>query len=278
MKQVLKYYYNLKKPTVYKHNNEIKIKDAQDRYILTQFEKINELNDIYNLIHDENIENNYNKIVTTVNGGLYCQHKNEKYVLLKISKNKERQTSTKHKNKVSREKYQNIDKSNWKELWQIKKEYYERLTGKTKNVIHDYYNVMADTAINYLSETKTNTGSFTITHKRIDEETLKNPLNIVVDIEEREIAEQLRYKIIRKNITEEWLEKCVKYCIQNHLDLSKIYARILFPSYYYDYLDKNKEIANITDILPELIYYENKLKEINKEFNKYQSIKKVDWL
>lgn len=275
---MLKYNYNLKNPTVYRQNTEIKIKDGQDRYNLIPFKKINELNDIYNLIHNEKIENIYNEIIATTNGNLYCDYQSEKYVLIKIEKEITSIDYIKIKHSVSRGKYRNIDKSNWKVLWQEKKEYYEKLTSKSNNIIHNYYNVMASTAINYLPELLIDSKKFIVTYKRIDNEDLKNPLNIVIDVEERNIAEQIRQDIIKKKLNQNSLEIYIKYCKKNNLDLSKIYARLLFPSYYYDYLDKNKQINMSKDIIVNIIYYENKLKEINKEFNKYQNIKKVDWL
>lgn len=283
MKQFLRYNYNLNNPTIYRVNNEIRIKDEDKRYILQPVHRFDELEEIYTLLKHEKIEEYYYKIIKTKTGNLSALFKEKNYVLLDCS---EETSKVKNKPQIISGQYHSIEKNNWRELWIRKQEYYNNIMKNNKiNVnsqyIYDYYNGMAETAIMYLIDMDDSKKNRTINHKFHDSEKISNPLNIVLDVEERDIGEEIRKEMLREdsqNNSDEF-DKIIKKYTLAKIDLSKVFARLLFPNYYFDNLlnEKNQE-KRINNTITDIVKYEKKLKIIYEEFNKIKKIKKIDWL
>lgn len=87
MKQFLKFNYNLKDPTIYKVKNSIKIKDQNNKYILCQTANVQELEEIYQIINQDNLIQIFYEIVKNINGQLYSPYNDKNYVLLLCKKN-----------------------------------------------------------------------------------------------------------------------------------------------------------------------------------------------
>lgn len=276
MKHILKYNYNLSNPTIYKVKNEIRIIDNNSRYILYPISDLGALNDIDALLNKENIVNNYHKIIKTIDNRMNIAIKNENYVLLEYNKNT---NPIKSENINIKEKYPNITKSNWKILWINKKEYFTKLIrteklSDTERFMHDYYDGMAETAIEYISMITETENVNSINYRFLDEENKKNPFNIIIDVKERNISESIREIMLQINTTREELEKKLESNIKETENSQKIYARLLFPNFYYDNLISRKNSNNITS----LINYEKNLKIVFNYLYKKYKIKKVDWL
>ena len=280
MKIFLKYNYNLKDPTIYKVKNNIKVKDERTRYLLCPIYKIEELEEIYQLLEQEHLQKYFYKINKNIDGQLYSTYKETNYVLLTTSNNI--RTSTKPL-VIQRNISGEIIKSNWKELWVKKKEYYSQIIEQSHQdeqaqILYDYYNTMAETAISYLPNVEQINKRQIITHRIFKQSELYKQLNLIVDIEERELAEKIRESILNKSIE---LNKLNDFFVSfsKNINLELVYARLLFPNYYYDGLLKSSIDNTAFNILiGDMTFYEAKLKELYKIFNKVQNIKKVDWL
>ncbi len=280
MKQFLKYNYNLQTPTIYKVKNDIKIKDGNNRYLLCPVINTTEVEELYRLLNYEKISNLFFSINKNKNGKLYSNYNGINYVLLTCINNKEMEKRLLFLSKnISGE----IVKTNWKQLWIKKKDYYEKvITSSHQNeydqILFDYYNAMAETAILYITGKEFPNKRQILTFRVLEKEEIRNPLNLVVDIEEREISEILRQKIINNELNSDVIKDILSQ-YSHEIDFELVFARLLFPNYYYNGLLKsaiNKTQFNI--LIQEINHYEKSLKLLYEEFRKMQQIKKVDWL
>lgn len=137
---------------------------------------------------------------------------------------------------------------------------------------------MAETAISYIKDKNIMNGRQILTYRILEQKELSNPLNLIVDIEEREIGERLKNKIMTNKISNEEIQKILSKYSEN-IDLELVYARLLFPNYYYNGLLKSSiDNTKFNILIAEIANYECQLRNIYKKFNEIQNIKKVDWL
>lgn len=288
MKNALKYYYNLENPTIYKTNGKTYVKDKTNRYILEVVHSIKELNEIYYIISQIKFKN-YDEIIVTKFKELYFEHNTIKYVLIKILNDRVYSEN----NIIKKEKIINnnylIDRSNWFFLWCKKNDYFEyqnsHISKKYKLIDEssDYYMGMAETAISYIKYNIEETEEkLTICHKRIKKDEMNNPMNLVLDNRERDISEYLKYLFMKKENNSDIVNKILNNYEYTKDEYTRIYARMLYPSYYFDVYDKvinNKEkeikIKEITNRIDE---YEKYLWQIYILMSKKIQIKKVDWI
>lgn len=280
MKQFLKYNYNLKEPTVYTVNHIVKIKDLDNRYLLCPVMKPKELEEVYYLLNKENISDRFYEINKNINGQLYSYYNDTNYVLLTCKKNMQKND---HPIRLTSNISGELVKTNWKELWITKKDNYSKIIEKQpkseyNQILYDYYNSMAETAITYINDKNVIKHSQILTFRVLEEEELNNPLNLIVDIEERELGERLRNIIIKKDIEIFDIDNILNEYSKD-IDLELVYARLLFPNYYYDGLLKNSiNNSEFNILITEISNYEQRLKKIYKNFSKIQNIKKIDWI
>ena len=143
-----------------------------------------------------------------------------------------------------------------------------------------YYLGLSETAIELLN--MLNVPTIAIGHKRLrrTERTLDfyNPLNIVVDNNCRDLAEYVKncYFMHNENLIFEML-KYIKL-----QDWSFYFARLLYPSYYFDCLEdiiiKNYEIECQKKISIKANDYEMNLKILYNEIRKYINLPFIEWL
>ncbi len=241
------------------------------------------------------ILNRENQIITQIY--------NQDYVLLKIEGNDEVEFNvidmlnftellilSSEKSKL----YQN----NWGELWSKKIDYFEyqvRELGQDKKVVlnsFSYYIGLAENAIAYVNNTikkypKTNLEKVTLCHKRLKFPNLKkdyyNPLLFLFDLEIRDIAEYIKSSFF-KSEKDAWIE------LKSFLNLRKLsiygyqmfFARLLYPSYYFDEYEKimnHKEPEeNLIKYIEQANQYEIFLKKVYHELSKYIMIEKINWI
>ena len=72
------------------------------------------------------------------------------------------------------------------------------------------------------------------------------------------------------------LKEVIDSALKENLSLEIIYARVLYPTYYFDYIDENIEIDQI--YFKRLLKYESFLKKIYDIISEKKRIKKIDWL
>lgn len=194
-------------------------------------------------------------------------------------------------NDESKKNYKNL----WSEFWAKKIDYFEYQTSELalgKNIIlnsFSYYIGLAENAISYVN--KVNSSDFyvdrvVLSHRRVYIPNLSlnyyNPLSFIFDLEVRDVAEYI--KSLFYSDEDAFLElvtylKCVKLTGYSY---HMLFARILYPSQYFDIYEKVilNEISE-----DELIKVIKKTDEFEKFLNKvyylisnYYNIDKIEWI
>ena len=168
--------------------------------------------------------------------------------------------------------------------------------GVEKNVVKSsfsYYVGLSENAISYVNNAilkygGVSSGRIVLSHRRVFYPNYKlnymNPLSFVFDLEVRDVAEYLKSMFFKKDI---------EYCLdelRSYLSIRKLniyeyhmfYARLLYPSYYFDVYDsvmnKNVNEEELVKIVKRSNDYEKFLKKTYLEISKYVRLDKIDWI
>lgn len=273
-------------------------------YFVEYFRSEEEFSDLYALTEEliqkkiptgKFIINNLNQFLT---------HKDDKmYVLIEMPIN-----SLKEYNVLEMIEYHDFLKvgskrsvlyrNSWGSLWSSKIDYFEYQVaqlGKNKPIIlnsFSYYVGLAENAISYVNNTIKNHQisiyeNITLQRKRISFPNIHlnyfNPLNYVIDVEVRDIASYFK-SLFFNSYEDLWIEvnAFLKRRRLSVYGYQLLYARLLFPSYYFDIYEKVMEDKIPEEELLKIINkaedYEYFLKDIYIAILKYASIEKVDWI
>lgn len=301
MKDIINYYYNLNPNKIKKIFNYYYFYLKDELYYLVSYNrKLEDINSIYNynkemlshnILVNEIIPNKENNPITYIN--------KEPYILMKILININKPINLPEINYISNINifYQNnIARDNWLNLWINKIDYleYHHEQNKKKypllNQSFNYFIGLSENAITYLNNTtklykKEKTDIGVTSHDYLDNTiySLYNPLNIIIDHKARDIAEYIKLSFFNDNYSiYEQLDEYFKHNYFSIYGISLIIARILYPSFYFDYYDKiinnienESSILKITSRIKE---YEKYLQDIFIYFHKYYNIKDINWL
>lgn len=191
----------------------------------------------------------------------------------------------------------NLYRNSWSKLWSSKIDYFEyqiHELGKDKELILDsfsYYIGLAENAISYVNSTnakyqKTNLDHVTLSHRRIKYPNYKlnylNPLSFIFDLEVRDIAEYLKSAFFEGENALNYLKEALRINRFTIYSLELLYARLLYPSYYFDIyesiMSNKEEEEKLIPILEKANEYEEFLRDAYYEINKYASIESINWL
>ncbi len=150
----------------------------------------------------------------------------------------------------------------------------------------NYFIGMAENAISYVNHTfnqiKPSQINLVISHKRIKKEDFNNPLNLIVDHRSRDIAEYLKYLFFNNCYDYVEIKKLFEKLSLDQFSYQLIYARLLFPTYYFDLYDniinRNTSEEEILTIIKRVEEYEDYLENIYTIINNFKQIEKVNWL
>lgn len=304
MKETLEYYYGLDIENIEELDGKYHFKiENQDYFFVFYNRGVEELEDIINVsnemvkkcinVHKILINRNnsfltkvgeYNYILFTV-GNL-----NEEYDIFDMVKISEKLVLNNNKS--------NLYRNNWSTLWSEKIDYFEyqvRELSIEKEVVKNsfsYYVGMAENAISYVNNTNMKYGGdsyrIVLSHRRVFYPNYKlnylNPLSFVFDLEVRDIAEYLKAMFFKKDISF-CLDELSSYLKIRHLSLYEyqmLYARLLYPTYYFDVyesvMNKNGDEEKLVNIIKKCDSYEEFLKKAYLEISKYARTDKVDWI
>lgn len=263
-------------------------KDIEDIIELSKEVKIKKLNSF------DIILNKDNNILTNIN--------NELYVLLKLTKDFKETIDIldvinyNSKLKISKSKIPDY-KNDWNKLWSEKVDYYEyqlNQLGCEKNIILEsfsYYLGLAENAISIVVDCnkKYNYGAnenLVVCHRRLYYPNYKlnyfNPISYIIDLEVRDVAEYIKSIFFSKEDAFLELKTYLKSVKLSPYLYQMLYARLLFPTYYFDLYDKaiideNYE-ENLMKVINKVNEYEFFLKDAYKLINNYAQIEQISWL
>ncbi len=185
----------------------------------------------------------------------------------------------------------------WGELWSQKNDYLEYQIselGKGKNIILDsfsYYIGIAENAIAIVNKMNKDNDlgkneKVCLSHRRIFFPNYKlnyyNPISYLFDLEIRDIAEYIKSLFFYGE--DAYLEFLIfiKTVKLTNYSSNMFFARLLYPSYYFDIyeniIDGNNKEKEMINIISKADDYETFLKKVYLELSKYTNIEKIEWL
>ena len=230
-----------------------------------------------NIITNELVLNKFNGYITPYNNLLY--------VLIK-------ENSRKYKIDINDVLYiqnntynllvdNNMIRNNYIDLWKTKIDFYEKkiidIRNKNKLIDNtfDFFVGLGENAIVYLTNNNVRISRFVLSHRRIDEKRnsfdFYNPLNYILDNRARDIADFIKSIFFYESISKEVIFNFLNYINFNREEYILFIARMLYPTYYFDMIDKIiinnesevilKKIIDKTNdyinLIEELFYYIN---------------------
>jgi len=305
MKNAIQYYYNLNPVDIHQKDDIYYFKVNNTRffvYPLSRDEK--ELNSIYqvdiellnkNFLVHQIILNKQKNIVTIINEIPYVLFKSfiKKNDSIDIDDINYFQSNTETKKHDFF-----LDKSNWVSLWENKNDYLEYQVsqfGIKYPLICEtfsYYIGLAENAILYTKNTTMElkpdfSDSLVISHRRINNYTtlfdLYNPLEFIIDYKVRDISEYIKFKFFydKQNLWEE-----INSCFSNNnfslYSVRMLFARLLYPTYYFDLYDQiiegERDEKDLHFIIKKQEEYEDFLCDIYNYLSLKYPIPPVEWL
>lgn len=311
MNNYIDYYYNLYPNTIEKVGRNYRFFLNNEKYYIIMYERNLEEMDTLVKLNKEMIERGslVHEIVLTKDGKAVFLCDNNSYALLRVYINENipikiedifymlDYNDTIKPNNI-------IGRMNWANLWSSKVDYFEYHIGhliKKYPYIYktiDYYLGLAENAISYVKNIKTPASLISICHRRIGVTStlfdLYNPFNLVIDYKVRDVAEYIKSgffygenscvegvvnsenMIVDKcNIILEHIFK--KYIFDNEA-LKLLFARLLFPSYYFDLYENVIDNSLNENVISCIIKKSSAYEEFLKIILLKTPIPYVEWL
>lgn len=273
--EILKRYYGLSDFIIQELDSYYLISTSSNIFLLYQIESLLDLKKCYKLSQivdyaDSFVVNHFSSIVTTVGS--------HSYVLI--------HNSTVKKYKISLFSFyptNEIIHLEWRKWWIQRSDYilssYGNIKGKfpiLDESIH-YYVSFLEMAIYLLNDYDNYCDTATVQHRNFNSDEYQNPLNLMIDIKERDFSEYLKYIFFNNLYQSINLEDLLmKGRDIFHYDL--VLARMLCPNYYFHLMDdvvlgKKDEIC-LLNIISRANEYEDYLKKIISIIEKFFILKK----
>lgn len=295
MNNAILFFYNINVQEIKKINDNYYFTYLSNNYVIYSYKRdITEAESIYNL----NLEMlskgliGY-EIVLTQNREILFIHGGTYYILMKFPNIKNRVIT--YEDVISfyfptpKNKFLNLDKSNWGYNWSGKIDFIEYQFSQVKNKFPilensiDYFVGIWENAISYFNDNVTFLEEKFVCHKRVDTKMdlleFLNPLNFVIDYKERDKGEYLKSYVINNNYSSVQLKKLLQGSSKNNIIL--LISRILFPSYYFDLYEdivlKEKNEEEIVKMIEKRKNINNLLKYIFENFSNY-NIPYIEWI
>ena len=296
MKEIINYYYNFDLVDINEFNNYASFNyQGEDFYFVFFNRTEEELKDLLDIIYElkmkglrvhDIIINRYNSPLTKVG--------DNNYLLLKLNSSKNEKI-----NFISMCEFLSKLKlnNNNSELWSKKIDYFEEqinLLGKNKKIVLDsfsYYIGLSENAISYVNKINKVIGisendSITLSHRRIFYPNINlnylNPLSFIFDLEVRDVAGYLKVSFFNGEDALLDLSTYLKMRPLTPYSYHMLYARLLYPSYYFDIyediMNNDGSEERLIPVIKKVDEYEIFLKKAYEEINKYTPLEKIDWL
>lgn len=271
MRNAIEYYYNIEVDNL----KQVEGRYLFDNYILVPKQRELDL-ELYNYVINLNIsnyiiiKNSKDEYLTVIN--------NNYYILLEKINDYKLNLINLLNNKV----LLGNQEIPWDEIWSEKLDYYELYlkTFTSSKLIQSniYYSGLTENAIKFYKEIKKKYPIY-LSHLRLNEKDYLNPINFIVDYKSRDIAEYLKYVFFYQGNSLINLELILDNLTQEELLL--FFARMLYPSYYYDCYEKinNGENDEILDVyINKIDDYELLLYNIYNKIKAKTNISRIDWI
>lgn len=302
MESDIKYYYNLDIDKI-TDIGEYQVFDVGlDRYyfclITRPLEDFDDLIKVNLELESKNVK--VHKFILNKDKKYITRLGDKNYILLKIVTKEDEELDLFDIQKIQNMLVLNSQKSklyrnNWGKLWSDKVDYFEyqiNQLGKDKEIIlnsFSYYIGLAENAISYINNTTENFPQefkLTLSHKRIYYPNYAlnfyNPLSFIFDQRVRDISSYVKNAFFKGVNTLLELEAYFKHNNLSNYEFRLFYARMLYPSYYFDLyeqiMNNGKDENELLNIIDKVDEYEQFLVDIYSLICKFTIIDKIDWL
>lgn len=300
MKNFINYYYGFNIHNIYFSDGKYFFYNEQVRYVLKPCYNLN-ISSYYDELKPQlekytyfftivlNRENNY---ITWI--------ENKPYILLKINiVDNDKISIFDIKNNLFLEinnKLSTINRFPWIKLWENKIDYFEQwLFVKQEGYkkiypLFHYFVGIAENALLYLKESekeesKEPSDQLVVSHDRLginyELYDYYDPSNIIIDHASRDISEYIKSMFLHRVWDLDLIKQYLKQYYFSRYGIRMLFARVLFPSFFFDYLEKM--ITNSSDI--DLLYLESRadefqsfIKDISLFFYENYNIPMIPWL
>ena len=290
MKNIINYYYGLVVTDIIKKDKNYKFIINGSEFLFRPYdEDINKMIDLYIVVYSSGLychEIIYNKENSPIT---LCD--NIPYILLK--KNNENRKKIEFVDMINYNIHISYEKKfNWPELWSKKIDYYEYQVnqfGKKFPLIREsfsYYDGMIETAISLSNLVNKKNLRFYLSHNRmkIDEniDEFYNPVNFVLDVKVRDVCEYFKEKFFLEELDFKEVENYVYRAGLTNDEAILFFARMLFPSYYFDTYDEIiqgiKQEEKIEIYLQKVELYEEFLYRIYYTLKTFYQMPEIEWI
>lgn len=283
MRNTIRYYYLFDDIYVSKINYTNYIKYKNKIYVFVEILNQDMVLEAYQLTKDYP---EYEKIIVNKDKSIFTPYNNKIYVLIE----KKQSNAFPPLREVSSTTKLLLDRTNWSLLWSKKVDYYEyqfkHIKGLYKSIDEsfEYYIGMTESSISYINYNigKTNLKKCLCRNRMVEKE-YYNPLNIVIDHRSRDIGESLKTMFWNNNYNTRKIKNTLSQIDLTLENCMLIYARLLYPSYYFDAYEmtitNRTDETNIKKIISRIEEYEKFVSEvfsILQGFNR--NLVKIEWL
>lgn len=297
MKEYINYYYHLVVEELRLTRGRYFFHDQQYRYMLEVTflspELLEEINQLHEYLRSES--NFYHQIVKNIQGNIFSIIDGKSYILLRLSNVVEEPISI-HDLKsewaimIPRNKKNLNVRFPWFPLWEEKIDYFENFSFEDKNnliengVILSFFIGMGENAISYLKETLREVDSLerlplVPSHRRVSIQMnlvdFYNPMNIILDLRVRDIAEYIKESFWNYPYDLREIENFLYQAQLSKVEAQLLLSRLLFPSFYFDYLERGEIPKDIESRLEEYQFFITDIYYYLKENYRVEEIK---WL
>ena len=298
MKNIIEFYYNIRIDEIHNKDDYYFFVLNKNHYIFKPyFDDIDKTLDIYKLNRLLSERTNIDNIILNRYGNPITKVNNSFYVLI-LSNNRNNFTLADISNManvsdINNQPLDKLERNNWEILWANKIDYFEMQVhenAKKYPLIResfDYFIGLSENAISYLVNTKREVSPTiydmkVISHNSLDN-SLYDPLNIILDHKARDVAEYIKMSFFNNNLNIfKELEEYFHYNYYSIYGIRVLFARILYPSFYFDLYDgiisgKNDE-KQLNMIIDKINDYEIYLYNVYLFLKWFYDIPIVDWL
>ena len=283
MKNVILYYYNLNNISITPYKEQVLVKSNKDIFLFEKVDNLDEVKMQYELTKD--LKEYYDFIINKEKS-IFTRYRDSYYVLLRV-KNNGSNNLDRIISPIEVESKEEIN--NWADLWMKKCDFIEYQMNHIVNKYSvvdesvDYYIGLIEVATAYLNYNEKNKDTKKyLVHKRIDKKNFYNPLNVKVDLKERDLAGYLKYLFLENIYTEENIFNILQKANLNYDGSIRLFSRLLFPSHYLDVYDRviADEVGEeeLNKIIIRSNEYELFLKMIFKILNKKNEMPYIHFL
>ena len=298
MKNIIEFYYNIRIDEIHNKDDYYFFVLNKNHYIFKPyFDDIDKTLDIYKLNRLLSERININNIILNRYGNPITKVNNSFYVLI-LSNNRNNFTLADISNManvsdINNQPLDKLERNNWEILWANKIDYFEMQVhenAKKYPLIResfDYFIGLSENAISYLVNTKREVSPTIYDMKVISHNSLNNslydPSNIILDHKARDVAEYIKMSFFNNNLNIfKELEEYFHYNYYSIYGIRVLFARILYPSFYFDLYDgiisgKNDE-KQLNMIIDKINDYEIYLYNVYLFLKRFYDIPMVDWL